>query len=467
MAREPTYEIRGTTHCFVWPDQIRLEVHTPTLDSYGRLWCDLAAYSRSGAQLNQAQLNLKHDRSRLDFMQTCSRMNGHVAWMPRLLFVAYHVDQTLKQAQQQEQAVWEHLTPAYTFAYQTEPFQEQPLVQDLLYPGCITFLAAPRGTGKSHVALALYLAASMGGPFRGTTLTAPRVVLVDRDNPPSLLRRRLRAWGVAQQATGTVLAREHAPSLRQREAWQAFPVEACDALILDSWQSFTEGVSEQEPRQFQEALAALKDLARRGPAILVLDNTVKSGEHYRGRGEKADMVDIFYEVRDCTNWTPSAPDAWWESLPDAGEKEWQSRATRRHEKHVLRVAFVPSKFRLDAEPEPFILELDLRTPPWTLRDVTADVVDDAAMTSRTQAAAARDALRRAIEALATEVARQVHAGTPLNKAAAEAFLMNQGVTQRQARTVLHSQAGTHWVFVSRPELPGTPLVLYPGNSSGA
>ena len=35
----------------------------------------------------------------------------------------------------------------------------------------------------------------------------------------------------------------------------------------------SEGVSEREGKQTQQFLATLKDLAHRGPAILILDNT--------------------------------------------------------------------------------------------------------------------------------------------------------------------------------------------------
>lgn len=461
-ALPPAYEIADMRHIFTWPDQVALVAEQPSFDTYGRLWCTLAAYGGPQLLLNHSQLDLLSDSARKAFVQTCLSVNGHVAWLPRLLFVAHHVDTTLKQPQRDAPAAWSFALGSQGFATQPDPFQENPFVHDLLYPGCITFLAAPRGTGKSHVAVALFLAAASGGVFRGEQMTPARILLADRDNPPALLRRRLRSWGVSAAAnTGKVLARDHAPSLRQPDAWQHFPVADYDALLVDSWQSFTEGISEKEPGRGQDALTVLKDLARRGPAILVLDNTIKSGESYRGRGEKADMIDILYEIRDCTNWTPSAPEHWWESLPEAGEKDWQQRATRHQQTAVLRLAFVPSKFRLDVEPEPFILELDLRTPPWTLRDVTALVVDDALQTSRLQAAATRDAVRRAITALAAEVTRQAHAGTPLTKQKAEAFLMNQGVSQRQARLVLRSQAGTDWVFMPRPDLHEQAMFVMP------
>src|SRR5713101_6126899 len=52
------------------------------------------------------------------------------------------------------------------------------------------------------------------------------------------------------------------------------------------------------------------------------------------------------------------------------------QSERRDESRVdFRLAFVPSKFRLGAEPEPFCVELHLpKDEPWTLRDVTAGIL---------------------------------------------------------------------------------------------
>jgi RecA-family ATPase len=43
---------------------------------------------------------------------------------------------------------------------QQEDTAAQSIVDELIYPGAITILAAPRGTGKSMAALALAIAAA-------------------------------------------------------------------------------------------------------------------------------------------------------------------------------------------------------------------------------------------------------------------------------------------------------------------
>jgi hypothetical protein len=251
------------------------------------------------------------------------------------------------------------------------------------------------------------------------------------------------------------------PALLDRAKWAALPAENYDVIVLDSWGSFTEGVSEKEARQFQQALATLKDLARRGPGVLVLANTTKSAENYRGRGELADAIDILYEARDCTQWTPPATGAWWEQLPEAGEQHWSTRASRQHQQALLRLAFVPSKFRLEMELDPFILELDMRSHPWTLRDVTARLVDEAQQAAKARAAATRDTMIAAIAALRSEVGRRDVLGTPMVKKDAETFLMNHGITQKKARNIITIHTGIDWILAYRDDLPGKPCVLRP------
>src|SRR5262245_11077094 len=80
--------------------------------------------------------------------------------------------------------------PVGDFLSQQDPTRPA-LAQDLLVPGAITIIAAPRGTGKSVTALALGIAFASGGVFRGERLPSTQVLLVDRDNPPVVVRKRL------------------------------------------------------------------------------------------------------------------------------------------------------------------------------------------------------------------------------------------------------------------------------------
>ena len=352
---------------------------------------------------------------------------------------------------------WAKAIPVGDFLAQPDPTCPA-LAQDLVVPGAITMLAAPRGTGKSVTALALGIALASGGVFRGAMLPSTRVLLVDRDKPPVVVRKRLGWLGAAAESTLDILTRDDAPPLKDKTAWASFPVDKYDVVLIDSLGAATEGVSEKEGRQTQEFLATLKDLAHRGPAILALDNTTKAATSYRGRGEKADAVDILYEARDITGWTPSTADAWWESLPEYGDHTWQQRATRRKGQKVLRIAFIPSKFRLGIEPEPFALEIDTTTTPWALADITEHIATAgtraAEETRRQGQAQIAHAEAKLVQAIAARAA-----DAPLLKEEAVTLLQGYGLTRKAARTLLES-GGNRDVYpqgqwVIRP-IPGHP-----------
>jgi len=213
-------------------------------------------------------------------------------------------------------------------------------------------------------------------------------------------------------------------------------------VIIDSLGAASEGVSETEGRLTQQVMATLKDLAAQGPAILALDNTVKSAMNIRGRGEKADAVDIVYEVRDVTGWTPTI-ECWWEDLPEAGEHTWAQRASRRRKNPVHRLAFIPSKFRPDVEPDPFIVELNLATPPWTITEVTAQIEQAAEQQERIVKGAQQDLLRQGCENLEQHLQTLGEEGY-LSKRGAETFLKLQGLSWSQARNVLEAEHTRRW-----------------------
>ena len=172
-----------------------------------------------------------------------------------------------------------------------------------------------------------------------------------------------------------VIAREYAPPLTDARAWAEFPYAEYDWVIVDSLDSAAEGIGDQDSAKPSKAMAPLIDIAHRenGPAVLVLGNCVKTGAHSRGNGVIEDRADIVFEVRDCTGFRPTGQKTWVEELPPAAAADWASRSSRRKKQVKLRLAFIPSKYRVGEEPEPFIVELNLADEPWTVRDVTDEV----------------------------------------------------------------------------------------------
>lgn len=329
------------------------------------------------------------------------------------------------------------------------------LAKDILAPGAVTLIAAPRGVGKSQTSHALAVALATGGVFRGEQVEAAKVLLLDRDNPESTTRKRLRSWGASQAHNLKVLTRQDAPDLRDKAAWSVFPVDSYDVLIVDSVGASTEGVTEKEGKLTTEILATILDLARKGIAILLLTNCTKDALSLKGRGEWADRADIIYEVRDATDFTPSGKKSWWMELPDGGEAAWADRAARRKGRIDFRLAFIASKFRLAAEPEPFAIELHLpKDETWTLRDVTAEILQAGENSLAQGQQAKEDQRQKAATALAVLVKERGTKGTPLNKTEAEEFLCQvQGLKRVEARQLL-SEDNSLWRLENRRQGEG-------------
>jgi hypothetical protein len=376
-------------------------------------------------------------------------------------------DYTATASHAEGEHTWAQAKDAPSFLAEEEK-EFQGLAKDLLAPGAITLLAAPRGLGKTQVCHSVAVALATGGQFRGEQVQSVRVLLLDRDNPEPVIKGRLRAWGAAQAQNLCVLTRQSAPDLKDKAAWKHFPVEEYDVLIVDSVGSSTEGITEKEGKQTTEVLATLVDLARKNIAILLLQNTTKDAVNLKGRGEWADRADIIYEVRDATGLIPSGKKPWWQELPEAGEAAWAERSARRKGRIDFRLAFVPSKFRLAAEPEPFCLELTLpKGAPWTLHDVTADVLQAGEAAKTQQAKTKKEHLEKAAKALAQVVKDRAATDAPLLKTEAETFLCREhNLTHKAAREVITTNDGQRWKLQKLEGQKGNPQALLPLSQDG-
>jgi hypothetical protein len=462
-AAPPVLEVHGDVATLTFPtDDYALDFSHISLSKHGNLYATVTA--RHGEQaLHTARFDLLNQREQELFDQRCVAVNSNVAdWQSRLQAALPKLGELAAGPDAQEAqapgAAWQRAISAVDFVTQEED-EHQSLTADLVYPGAITLMAAPRGTGKSIVALILAVAEVTGGIFRGERLHPVRVLYVDRDNPPRLIRDRLRRIGVEGAANLRLITRLDAPPLTNKEAWLALPWQDYDVVVIDSIGSTTEGVSEREGRETQHFLATLKDLAQRGLAIVALDNTIKAGTNYRGRGEKADAVDILYEARDITNWTPSQDD-WWLDLPEAGDHTWASRASRHRHKTHMRIAFVASKFRLGMDPAPFAVEIDFQGDCWTLRDMTEELVYAGEEARDIDRKAKQDHFRRATVALETAISQRTQAN-PMTKTEAERVLMDEGLRRQEARNLLEAQNGHHWRLTVWVSQRGRPIIVVP------
>jgi hypothetical protein len=336
------------------------------------------------------------------------------------------------------------------------------LHEPILFRERVTEIFSPRGIGKSLYALFLAVLLALKGY---------RIFLLDRDNSKRDVRKRLRSWGAGpNMKTLKVLARDKCPPLTRPDLWALFPCSEYDVVILDSLDSMAEGVGEQDSSRPSKAIAPLLDIVRRdgGPSVLVLGNTVRTGKHSRGSGVIEDRSDIAFEVRDLTDFRPSGNRPWWEELPPADAGSWAARATRRKQRKKYRLGFVPSKFRGDQEPDPFILELDLTTAPWSVKDVTDEVDAEGAAERDRRAREQAEAIAKATESLASEVRHRDEAGqSPMLKDRdAVPFIMALGLTRKLARELVNKANGG-WVLGQLEGEKGRPIALfYPGKNGG-
>jgi hypothetical protein len=329
------------------------------------------------------------------------------------------------------------------------------LVERLVARGAVTWWGSPRGIGKTLIAHAVAIDLARKGQ---------RVMLIDRDNPRRDLKRRMRSWGLEGIEPGRLrlFTRDEAPPLTDTAKWRSFPVGEYDLVVVDSFDSAAEGVGEQDSSRPSIAIAALLDVVRAadGPAALLLGNTIKSGSHSRGSGVIEDRLDIVYEIRDLTGWTCSGKREWWLELPPAGRDSWGERAARRKQRVVYRLGFIPTKFRIGEEPEPFIYEVNLALSPWALTEATGEVIEEG---ERARTAAAEER-QRGLEQLNAELAREVRAratnGPITERDGAVPFLMARGLTRESARVLIAQGAGKDWSIVGEARR-GSPRQLIP------
>jgi hypothetical protein len=316
---------------------------------------------------------------------------------------------------------------------------------------------SPRGLGKSHYAVCVAVRQAKAGR---------KVLLIDRDNTRPIVRERLQGFGATKALKNIkVISREKAPRLTDAAAWALFPYSKYDIVVIDSLNSSAEGIGEQDSAKPSKALAPLLDVCHRegGPAVLLLDNTVRTGAHSRGSGVIEDRADIVFEVRDATGFSPTGKKHWWEELPPADAGSWGERVSRRKGRKVFRLAFVATKFRVGPEPEPFSIEIDLTKHQWEVRDVT-DLVDQAG--KETREATRRERAERldvAAKALKVEIEQRQSQGEPAlaKERGAVPFLQRHGLTRVEARTVLEEKDGILWQLQQTEGVHGNAVLVVP------
>jgi hypothetical protein len=148
-----------------------------------------------------------------------------------------------------------------------------------------------------------------------------------------------------------------------------------------------------------------------------------------------------------------------EELPASGAGAWAERASRRKRRSTYLLAFVPSKFRIGEEPDPFVFEVDLSGDEWKLRDATDDIVQ-AGERAVEEAKTERECrLATAADLLAKEVAKQVAGGRKYPLGDAVTFLRDKKLAKGEARQVIEEGDGVRWI-VRQLEGRGNPKASF-------
>jgi AAA domain len=188
----------------------------------------------------------------------------------------------------------------------TDPPAVPWIAEPLLVRGAVTMLAGREGTGKSMLALALAAAVGHGSTVAGIACEPGRVLVVDAENGPAEVHRRVRGLGVKPQTL--IYAEAEAFDLCRDlgEVEGLLRRHRPEVLVLDSLRALAPGLDENESASAELVLGPLRKLARRWScAILVLHHSRKSGDEYRGSTGIGGAVELMFTLARENGISPS------------------------------------------------------------------------------------------------------------------------------------------------------------------
>lgn len=188
------------------------------------------------------------------------------------------------------------------------PQRQMALVPVLPLPG-LAMLYAPRGMGKTYVALSLaYAIAGAGEALRWRAPVAHRVLYVDGEMPAGALQERLagivRGSGNRPPADDFLrfiaadLQPDGLPSIARPKVQAALDQAAHDAdvIVLDNLSTLAGGVRENEADDWEGLQQWLLSQRRAGKAVLMIHHAGKGGQQ-RGTSRREDVLDTVIALR--------------------------------------------------------------------------------------------------------------------------------------------------------------------------
>jgi hypothetical protein len=220
----------------------------------------------------------------------------------------------------------------------------------------LAMIAAPRGLGKTHVALNVAFAVASGGSFlRWRASAARRVLYVDGEMPAVSLQERLARivqHSEADLAPGALafLAADQCefglPDLSTPEGQAALRtrLDPYDLIILDNLSTLCRSGRENEAESWGQVQAFALELRRANKSVLFIHHTGKGGAQ-RGTSKREDVLDSVLLLK----------------RPDDYEASQGARFIAQFDK---------ARGFTGADAEPFEAALDPRTGLWSVKAVT-------------------------------------------------------------------------------------------------
>jgi len=170
------------------------------------------------------------------------------------------------------------------------------VVQGLFPAKAITIIAGEAGAGKTWLALALTRAVTLSGDFLGRSTSLAQVLYLDRENPLSLIRDRLRVlfggssafrpWGLWCLDEPPLIGDPRLLEFAQKE-----PV-----LIIDSMIRFHRA-DENSATQMRAVMESLRELATAGASVVILHHKSKGETSlYRGSSDIVAGADAVFSL---------------------------------------------------------------------------------------------------------------------------------------------------------------------------
>lgn len=180
----------------------------------------------------------------------------------------------------------------------------------------LSMIYAPRGIGKTHVALGVSYALASGGEFLGWKAPHPvRVAYLDGEMPGADLRSRVQAIadsarkqaqpGFLQFMTPDLQPNGIMPNLYDRVG-QAMIVEAigeAQVIIVDNISALVRGGKENEGESWQPVAEWALRMRASGRSVVFIHHAGKGGQQ-RGTSKREDLLDTVISLRRPSDYTP-------------------------------------------------------------------------------------------------------------------------------------------------------------------